>query len=60
MAVQWLRLCLIKQGIRVQSLVKEVRFPTCLVGKKQNKTKQKQYYNRFNKDLKHGSQPKKS
>ena len=50
LVVQGVRFCLPMQGMQVQSLVGELR-STCLLAKKQN-LKQKQYYNKFNKDLK--------
>ena len=50
--VQWLRLHFPIQGVQVQSLVGELRSHKPL-GQKA-KTKQKQYYNKFNKDFKNG------
>ena len=48
LAVQWLRLCLPIQGVQVQSLVREPRsHMPC-----SQKNKEKQYCNKFNKDLK--------
>ena len=46
--VQWLRLYLSMQGLQVWSLVGELRLHI----PQANKSKQKQYCNRFNKDLK--------
>ena len=51
LAVQWLRLHLPVQGVRVRSLVRERRFPHASRPKNQN-MKQKQYCNKFNKDFK--------
>ena len=34
LAAQWLRLGLLRQGLRVRSLVRELRPPTCLMAKK--------------------------
>ena len=50
LVVQWLRLHFPIQGVQVQSLVGELRSHKPL-GQKA-KTKQKQYYNKFNKDFK--------
>ena len=50
LAVQRLILCLPTQGVRVRSRSGSYD-PTCLMGKNQN-IKQKQYWNKFNKDLK--------
>ena len=55
LVVQWVRFCLPMQGMQVRSLIGELR-STCLLAKKQN-LKQKQYYNKFNKDLKKKSSP---
>ena len=46
------------QGVRVQSLVGELRFHMPR-GPPENKTKQKQYFNTFNKDFKNGPPQKK-
>ena len=53
LVVQWLRFCLLMQGVWVQSLVGELRFHMPR-GPPENKTKQKQYFNTFNKDFKNG------
>ena len=53
LAVQWLRLHLPLQGVWVQSLVGELRFPRTSQPKNQN-IRQKQYCNKFNKDFKNG------
>ena len=54
--VQWLRLCLlIQEG---QSLVGDLKIPRASQPKQQN-IKQKQYCNKFNKDLKNGTRKKK-
>ena len=50
LVVQWLRLCLPVQGLRVQSLVGELR----ALAAKKPKHKQKQYCNKFNKDFLNG------
>ena len=55
LAVQWLRLRLPVQGVWVRSLVRELRSH----GKIKH-IKQKQYYNKFNKDFKSGPHQKKS
>ena len=52
MAVQWLNLCLPLQGVQVSSLVVELR--SHMPCAKKNKTKEKQYCNKFNKDCKNG------
>ena len=52
LAVQWLRLCLPMQGVRVQSLVGELRSHRPRGQKNQNIKKQKQYCDKFNKDFK--------
>ena len=54
LAVQWLRLRLPMQGVQVQSLVRELRSH-----EKIKHRKQKQYYNKFNKDFKSGPHQKK-
>ena len=54
LAVQWLRLRLPMQGVQVQSLVRELRSH-----EKIKHIKQKQYYNKFNKDFKSGPHQKK-
>ena len=53
--VQWLRLCLPMQGVRVWSLLGKLD-PTCLGAKikKKQDIKQKDYCNKFNKDFKNG------
>ena len=48
--VQWLRLSLPMQGIRVQSLVGEAKI-TQASGPKTRNIKQKQHCNKFNKDF---------
>ena len=53
-AVQWLRLRLPMQGVQVQSLVRKLRSH-----EKIKHIKQKQYYNKFNKDFKSGPHQKK-
>ena len=55
--VQWLELCLLIQGVWVQSLVGELRFPWAKIASwsKNQNVKQKQYCNKFNKDFKSGS-----
>ena len=49
--VQWLRLHLPMQGVRVQSLVMELKIPHASGPKHQN-INQKQYGNKFSKDFK--------
>ena len=51
-------LCLPMQGVRVQSLVRELRSHMSR-GKINQNIKQKQYYNKFNKDFKNGPHQKK-
>ena len=51
LAVQWLRLCLPMQGVQVRYLVGELRSHVPHSQKNQ-KVRQKQYCNKFNKDLK--------
>ena len=53
LAVQWLRLRLPLQEVRVSSLVGELRSHMPPVQKTRN-IKQKQYCNKFNKDFKNG------
>ena len=53
LAVQWLGLCLPMQGVRVRSLVGELRSHMASQPKNQNR-KKKQYCNRFNKGFKNG------
>ena len=56
LVVQWLRLCLPMQGIRVRSLVGKLD-PMGIGAKKKKKKKdikQKDYYNKFNKVFKNG------
>ena len=57
LAVQWLRLHLPKQGVWVRSLVKELRSHRHC-GQKTKTVKQKQYCNKFNKDLNNGPDEK--
>ena len=55
LAVQWLGLHLPTQGVQVQTLVSKLRSHMSHGQKKKTKTqniKQKQYCNKFNKDLK--------
>ena len=47
LVVQWLRLHLPMQGVRVQYLVRKLR-SHMLHGQKGKNIKQKQYYNKFN------------
>ena len=56
--VQWLRIHLPVQGVRVWSLVGELRSHTPC-GQKNQSIKQKQYYNTLNKDCKNGPHEKK-
>ena len=51
LVVQWLKLCLPMQGVRVGSLVEELGSHMPSAKKNQN-IKQKQYCNKFNKDTK--------
>ena len=51
LVVQWLRLRLLMQGVRVRSLVGELRSHMPCSQKNQN-IKQKQYCHKFNKDFK--------
>ena len=53
--VWWLRLCFPVLGLQVRSLVGELRFHMPL----DQKVKQKQYCNKFNKNFKNGSHKKK-
>ena len=55
--VQWLRLHLPMQGVRVRSLLRELRshMPR---GQENQNIKQKQYCNKFNKDFKSGPHQK--
>ena len=50
LVVQWLRLCLTMQGMRVWSLAGDLR--SHMPRGQKTKTKQKQYCNKFNKDFK--------
>ena len=55
--VQWLRLHLPSQRVQVLSLTGELR--SRMPCRQKSKTKQKPYYNKFNKDLKSGPRQKK-
>jgi len=57
LAVQWLRLRLPMQGVCVQSLVQEDKTPHSSWPNNQN-IKEKQYSNKFSKDLKNGAHQK--
>ena len=57
MAVQWLRLCLPMEGVRVQFPGQGAETPHFSRPKKQN-IKQKQYCSKFNKDFKNGPHTK--
>ena len=58
LVVQWIRLRLPVQGLWVRSLVRKLRFHMPRDPKNQM-IKQKQYCNKFNKDVKNGSIRKK-
>ena len=58
LAVQWLGLCLLIQGVRVRSLVRELGFRMPR-GQKTKNMKQKQYCSKFNKDFENGPHQKK-
>ena len=49
--VQWLRLCLLIQGVRVRSLTQDLRSH---IGASNQNIKQKQYCNKFSKNFKNG------
>ena len=51
LAVWWLRICLPVQGVQVQSLVRELRFPHASQPKYPQNIKQKQYSSQFSKDF---------
>ena len=55
--VQWLRPCLLRQGGAGSIPVGGAKIPHALWPKKKD-IKQKQYYNKFNKDFKNGPHPK--
>ena len=57
LVVQWLRLYFPRQGVWVRSLIGELR-SHMLQGQKINTVKQKQSYNKFNKDFKNGPHQK--
>ena len=57
LVVQWLRLRLPVQGVKVRSLVREIRSHMPQEQKNQN-IKQKRYCNKFNKDFKNGPHQK--
>ena len=57
LGVQWLRPCLPKQEMCVQTLVCGAQIPHALRPKNQNR-KQKQYCNKFNEDLEIGTHQK--
>ena len=58
LVVQWLRLCLPMQGMRVRSLVGELGSHVPWGQKNQNIKKQKQCCNKLNKDFRDGPQKK--
>ena len=57
LVVQWFRLCLPMQKVWVRSLAGELRPPLVSWLKNQN-VQPKQYYKKFNKDLKNGPHKK--